>query len=511
MIHLVISTLLVASSQAAWMTAEIGSMSEKAMCATLGDIQGPVIAVCGENGPLYLYRWTSDHWSQERIQSGSDYPTTATIADLAGNGTRKLYLGSSIRNELVELSPSPNGSSGWIPKTYRMPAGALNLSIARSNADGRPHLIIDSYTANTEVSPCAEGSDLRRAIYDCHFENGSLKYNFVGRSCGRSVFFNPKGIPGDRDIIVGQEIWQRLNERWTVIGSIKVFRNLAISQHTPGRVFTDRTELQFSSDFSAVKSTIDAGRELQGIYMTMEAPGIFPISGAYRALIPATIRADSEERLYSADNERMLHEQTRTPSGWSRSDSVGEFRGIADFLITGDGRGDGRQRLYVVHNGAGPDYGKSWLSEVDYFPKNPVVAALDVTIRGSSAPVGVEGILGDLLRSEMARSKHIVMIDAERMSGVLQERRFQQSQCRSTRCLADFGKLLEADVTVQSILERNGDSYSLTCSIVDAFGHKGPEMRRSNIAQKKILAAIRSAASDLALMVPYATSLNEKE
>lgn len=505
---IILSCILAGDSEAAWMAADVGSMTEKAMCAVLGDLNGPVIVVCGENGPLYLYRWKSNHWTQERIDSGSDYPTSAAVGDLDGDGVNSIYLGSIIRNELLELSPL--GASSWARKKHVLPGGMPSLSIGRSHHDGKPHLIVDSFTWREDVSPCIPGSSDKYALYDCYFDGGSLKFQFIGKSCGHPAIFNPKGTPKDRDIILGQEIWQRHQGKWSKLGGSGIVRNLAVSRDSPGRTFTDREERQYSAGFSSVLSTAGAGRELGTMYSYMNGPGILPIDGAYRALAPAKIRRDGLERLYSSDNERKVHEQTRTASGWSRSDTVGEFRGVADFLIVGDARADGKERLYVVHNGMGPDFRKSWIAEVDHVPTKPVVAALDVAILGT-ASAETAGILGDLLRAELAKSDHLVLTDRERIKDLMQERQFQRSQCGSPACLAGLGRVLKADVTVLTTLERKGESYSLECRMVDSSGRKGPGIRREKIDQRNILSAIRAAAFDLALLVPYATDRTGEE
>ncbi|MBN1898548.1 MAG: hypothetical protein JW827_07195 [Spirochaetes bacterium] len=86
-------------------------------------------------------------------------------------------------------------------------------------------------------------------------------------------------------------------------------------------------------------------------------------------------------------------------------------------------------------------------------------------------PVGVSKTtaltVSDLLRTELFKTGHFVVIERNQMDQVLKEQEFQYSGCTDTECAVQIGKLLSANKVLVGTVNKLGKAFIINARIVN--------------------------------------------
>ncbi len=518
MIRFLLAIILAAPGKAAWMNVKVDTMDRRVMCAAHGIIDSePMLVLCGENGLLYFYRWTGTELRRETLDAGSSYPNAAVFADLRGDGVQRLYVGSSLNKGIIEFSP--DGAGGYKRHKFRVPAQAVFMAATYSQVEMKSLLVLKSW----EMFPVKDNPKMAWQQWTTHVcgidGEGFLDCKMIGEDSDAPFFLVSK--PGV-DILMSDPRHSR--ERggdWTTINGlydearrakiaekkkegslqahwiqdISVRRNLVRSLTHENIFYTDKAEFRVDDMYRQVISShpIDGGlsNTYSGVAYGAHA---MPNAGSLRAILPHRLKPGIQERLLITKMDDRLYEFTRLRNAWQKTEEIAWYPLGPDYLLTADMRGDGRRRVYLVGNGPVSNRSESALWELDYFPRKLTVAVLNFAVAGGEAwKAGAQDMLGDLLRTELAKAQHLVVIDEEKQEGILAERALRAATCEGDECLAELGKLLEAEVVVKSELSQKPGGLVLTTRAVTSAGRVLFKFERSGIPLSEALNSVRSA------------------
>ena len=107
----------------------------------------------------------------------------------------------------------------------------------------------------------------------------------------------------------------------------------------------------------------------------------------------------------------------------------------------------------------------------------PAVAVLDFEARG--LPVYEVETLTDRLRSEIATTRAIRLVDRKLLKKILDEQGLQQSGCTTDECAAEVGQLLGAQYMISGSVGKVGNSYTIDARMVSVT--TGESIRAENV------------------------------
>lgn len=98
--------------------------------------------------------------------------------------------------------------------------------------------------------------------------------------------------------------------------------------------------------------------------------------------------------------------------------------------------------------------------------ESPLVAVLD--LRHESADAALANALAAVITSEVANREGLRAVSRNELSAVLNHQAEQALLgCDSVKCAADVAKLVEADLVITGGIERAGEAYVLTLTLID--------------------------------------------
>jgi TolB-like protein len=94
----------------------------------------------------------------------------------------------------------------------------------------------------------------------------------------------------------------------------------------------------------------------------------------------------------------------------------------------------------------------------------PSVAVLDFEARG--IPGYEAETLTERLRTEIATTKAVRLVDRKLLQSILEEQGLQQSGCTTDECAAEVGQLLGAQYIISGAVGKLGETYSIDTKMV---------------------------------------------
>ena len=94
----------------------------------------------------------------------------------------------------------------------------------------------------------------------------------------------------------------------------------------------------------------------------------------------------------------------------------------------------------------------------------PAVAVLDFEARG--LPIYEAETLTDRLRTEIATTKAVQLVDRKLLQNILEEQGLQQSGCTTDECAAEVGQLLGVQYMINGAVGKLGETYSIDAKMV---------------------------------------------
>ena len=104
------------------------------------------------------------------------------------------------------------------------------------------------------------------------------------------------------------------------------------------------------------------------------------------------------------------------------------------------------------------------LSNITAQESKPSVAVLDFEARG--IPDYEAETLTERLRTEIATTKAIQLVDRKLLQSILEEQGLQQSGCTTDECAAEVGQLLGAQFMISGAVGKLGETYSIDAKMV---------------------------------------------
>jgi len=104
------------------------------------------------------------------------------------------------------------------------------------------------------------------------------------------------------------------------------------------------------------------------------------------------------------------------------------------------------------------------LSYITAQESKPSVAVLDFEARG--IPGYEAETLTERLRTEIATTKAIQLVDRKLLQSILEEQGLQQSGCTTDECAAEVGQLLGAQYIISGAVGKLGETYSIDAKMV---------------------------------------------
>ena len=104
------------------------------------------------------------------------------------------------------------------------------------------------------------------------------------------------------------------------------------------------------------------------------------------------------------------------------------------------------------------------LSYITAQESKPSVAVLDFEARG--IPDYEAETLTERLRTEIATTKAIQLVDRKLLQSILEEQGLQQSGCTTDECAAEVGQLLGAQYIISGAVGKLGETYSIDAKMV---------------------------------------------
>ena len=108
----------------------------------------------------------------------------------------------------------------------------------------------------------------------------------------------------------------------------------------------------------------------------------------------------------------------------------------------------------------------------------PAVAVLDFEARG--VPVYEVETLTDRLRTELASTRAIRLVDRRLLKKILDEQGLQQSGCTTDECAAEVGQLLGAEFMISGSVGKVGNSYTIDARMVSVT--TGASVREKSVS-----------------------------
>ena len=108
----------------------------------------------------------------------------------------------------------------------------------------------------------------------------------------------------------------------------------------------------------------------------------------------------------------------------------------------------------------------------------PAVAVLDFEARG--VPIYEVETLTDRLRTELATTRAIRLVDRRLLKKILEEQGLQQSGCTTDECAAEVGQLLGAEFMISGSVGRVGNSYTIDARMVSVT--TGASVREKSVS-----------------------------
>ena len=104
------------------------------------------------------------------------------------------------------------------------------------------------------------------------------------------------------------------------------------------------------------------------------------------------------------------------------------------------------------------------LSNITAQEAKPSVAVLDFEARG--IPGYEAETLTERLRTEIATTKAVQLVDRKLLQSILEEQGLQQSGCTTDECAAEVGQLLGAQYIISGAVGKLGETYSIDTKMV---------------------------------------------
>ena len=110
----------------------------------------------------------------------------------------------------------------------------------------------------------------------------------------------------------------------------------------------------------------------------------------------------------------------------------------------------------------------------------PSVAVLDFEARG--IPGYEAETLTERLRTEIATTKAVQLVDRKLLQSILEEQGLQQSGCTTDECAAEVGQLLGAQYIISGAVGKLGETYSIDTKMVSVT--TGAAVRSKSVSYK---------------------------
>ena len=120
------------------------------------------------------------------------------------------------------------------------------------------------------------------------------------------------------------------------------------------------------------------------------------------------------------------------------------------------------------------------LSNIIAQESKPSVAVLDFEARG--IPGYEAETLTERLRTEIATTKAVQLVDRKLLQNILEEQGLQQSGCTTDECAAEVGQLLGAQYMVSGAVGKLGETYSIDAKMVSVT--TGAAVRTKSVSYK---------------------------
>ena len=120
------------------------------------------------------------------------------------------------------------------------------------------------------------------------------------------------------------------------------------------------------------------------------------------------------------------------------------------------------------------------LSNITAQDTRPSVAVLDFEARG--IPEYEAETLTERLRTEIATTKAVQLVDRKLLQSILEEQGLQQSGCTTDECAAEVGQLLGAQYMISGAIGKLGETYSIDAKMVSVT--TGAAVRTKSVSYK---------------------------
>ena len=120
------------------------------------------------------------------------------------------------------------------------------------------------------------------------------------------------------------------------------------------------------------------------------------------------------------------------------------------------------------------------LSNITAQESKPSVAVLDFEARG--IPGYEAETLTERLRTEIATTKAVQLVDRKLLQSILEEQGLQQSGCTTDECAAEVGQLLGAQYIISGAVGKLGETYSIDTKMVSVT--TGAAVRSKSVSYK---------------------------
>tara|TARA_B100000315_G_scaffold167006_1_gene155559 strand:- start:641 stop:2044 length:1404 start_codon:yes stop_codon:yes gene_type:complete len=134
------------------------------------------------------------------------------------------------------------------------------------------------------------------------------------------------------------------------------------------------------------------------------------------------------------------------------------------------------------------------LSNVIAQDPKPSVAVLDFEAKG--IPIYEAETLTERLRTEIASTRAVQLVDRKLLQKILEEQGLQQSGCTTDECVAEVGQLLGAQFMINGSVGKIGDSYAIDTKMVSVT--TGVAVRSKSVSYEGEIAGLLTEMEILA-------------
>jgi len=373
---------------------------------------------------LDIIRRISGDWRRESVSLGANTPMRVDACDAHGDGVTRIYVSYGKDPRISELTPE---AGSWKIVDFRpnqdgvsphsMDGGAIACVVSKT--DHRAHLFLER--------------PARKAIFECRW-SGDWRCESIASTDNplswTYLYANPPGWSADDVLIDPGGVYERGRAGWAKRGPVAAYGALLVSKSNPRTLFSygaTNTEAVYNPDLTLHESEPLFARSApqhvaHGMEKTLGMPAGPPGANNFLATDPnigqtvGRMPGSKGESIFGVGGDGLVYQYRRERGEWSRS-LVSGFPGRPRWVVAGDARGDGIDRLYVVE--VGSDY-KGGLWELDYFGGSSPVLVPDPV--SSVIPADGAKLLGDLYRAELGRHGDVSVVSREGQTAAREER-----------------------------------------------------------------------------------------